>query len=109
MVAPRSIARCATCARPVARGASANRRFPFTRSRTSPCPIVTTLTVQSVSVTGGSVTVSLRHDLGFPLLKRGEVDIQVWSSGGRNTEPKKLREFSLDRDFVGGTPVVLYP
>ena len=64
------------------------------------------LTVRSVSITGGSVAVSLRHDLDFPLLRRGEVDIQVWSSGDRDTEPEKLREFSLARDFVGGIPVV---
>ena len=29
----------------------------------------------------------------------------MWSGGDRDTEPEKLSEFSLDRDFVGGTPV----
>ena len=79
--------------------------FSLHQEQAIPLPNRDDLAVRSVSVTGGAVTVSLQHDLDFPLLRRGEIDIQVWSSGDRDTEPEKLSEFSLDRDFVGGTPV----
>ena len=70
-----------------------------------PLPDRDDLAVKSVSVTGGSVEVSLRHDFDFVLLRPGEVSVEVWSKGDRETAPEKLSEFSLDRDFVGGTPV----
>ena len=92
---------CPTCST----GRQSKPAFSLRQEQDVPLPNRDDLAVKSVSITGGSVTVSLRHDLDFPLLRRGEVDIQVWSSGDRDTEPEKLREFSLDRDFVGGTPV----
>ena len=70
-----------------------------------PLPDRDDLAVKSVSVTGGSVEVSLRHDFDFVLLRPGEVSVEVWSKGDGGTAPEKLSEFSLDRDFVGGTPV----
>ena len=62
--------------------------------------------MKSVRVTSGTVEVSLRHSLDFVLLKPGEINIEVWSRGAGETEPEKLSEFSLDRDFVRGTPII---
>ena len=86
-------------------GRQSKPAFSLRQEENVPLPDRDDLTVKSVSVTGGSVVVSLRHDLDFVLLKPGEVDIEVWSRGDDETDPVKLREFSLDRDLAGSTPI----
>ena len=63
------------------------------------------LQVESVSVTGGTVVISLAHDLDFVPLRQGEFDVEVWSVGDKKNPATKLATFSLDRDLVGSPPV----
>ena len=92
---------CRSC-RP---GRQSKPAFSLRQEENIPLPDRDDLTVKSVSVTGGSVVVSLRHDLGLVLLRPGELDVEVWSRGDDETDPVKLREFSLDRDLAGSTPI----
>lgn len=86
-------------------GRQSEPAFALRQTEDVPLPDHDDVAVKSVRVTGGSVEVSLEHDFSFVLLRPGEVDVEVWSKGDGETAPEKLLQFSLNRDFVGGTPV----
>lgn len=61
------------------------------------------VSVESVSISGGVVEVSLLHELGFTPIRAGELELVVRSLG---TESELLR-FGLDEDLVSGLPTHL--
>ena len=104
---PRTTLECSL--RVLCRGCSGGRQakpaLTLARRDTVPLPDRSDLSVESISVTAGTVEISLEHDLDFVPLRQGEFAIEVWSAGDTDSEPSKLTEFSLDRDLVGGTPI----
>ena len=79
--------------------------FTHRTSEDVPLPNRSDLEVKSVRVIGGTVDLSLQHDLDFVPLGKGDLAVEVWSIGDQDTAPEELLAFSLDRDFVGGTPI----
>ena len=59
--------------------------------------------VVSVDVSGGSVVLTLDHDLEFTPVRAGELEIVVESTGA--AQDAELLRWELDRDLAPGTPV----
>ena len=61
--------------------------------------------VASVRISGGTVELSMEHDLGFTPIRTGELQIVALSIGSGAEAEQELLRFPLDRDLVSGTPV----
>ena len=59
--------------------------------------------VVSVDVSGGTVALTLDHDLDFTPVRAGELEIVVESTGA--AQDAELLRWELDRDLAPGTPV----
>ena len=61
--------------------------------------------VASVRISGGTVELSLEHDLGFTPIRAGELQIVAVSTGSGTEAEQELLRLPLDRNLVSGTPV----
>ena len=63
--------------------------------------------VVSVRISGGTVLLSLDHDLDFAPVRAGELELSAVSIGAGAAPERELLSWKLDRDLDPGTPVTL--
>ena len=63
--------------------------------------------VVSVRISGGTVLLSLDHDLDFAPVRAGELELSAVSIGAGAGQERELLSWKLDRDLDRGTPVTL--
>ena len=63
--------------------------------------------VVSVRISGGTVLLSLDHDLDFAPVRAGELELSAVSIGAGAGQERELLSWKLDRDLDPGTPLTL--